>query len=100
MILITDGLPTAHFEGSDLYMLYPPDPRTEEATMREAKLCARDGITITIFLLRVWNQSEEDIRFAYRMAESTKGRVIFTAGRELDRFVVHDYSKRRKTIVS
>ncbi len=100
VILITDGLPTAHFEGSDLYMLYPPDPRTEEATMREAKLCARDGITITIFLLRVWNQSEEDIRFAYRMAESTKGRVIFTAGRELDRFVVHDYIKRRKTIVS
>ena len=25
MILITDGLPTAHFEGKDLYMLYPPD---------------------------------------------------------------------------
>jgi len=100
VILITDGLPTAHFEGSELYMLYPPDPRTEEATMREAKLCARDGIVITIFLLRVWNQSEEDIRFAYRMAESTKGRVIFTAGRELDRFVIHDYIKRRKTIVS
>lgn len=100
VILITDGLPTAHFEGNELYLLYPPDPRTEEATMREAKLCARDGIVINIFLLRVWNQSEEDIRFAYRMAESTKGRVIFTAGRDLDRFVVHDYLKRRKTIVS
>lgn len=100
VILITDGLPTAHFEGSELFMLYPPDPRTEEATMREAKLCAREGIVITIFLLRVWNQSEEDIRFAYRMAEQTKGRVIFTAGRDLDRFVVHDYIKRRKTIVS
>ncbi len=100
IVLITDGLPTAHFEGSTLFMLYPPDPRTEDATMREAKLCAREGITINIFLLRVWNQSEEDIRFAYRMAESTKGRVIFTAGRELDRFVVHDYIKRRKTIVS
>ena len=35
IILITDGLPTAHFEGQMLYLLYPPDPRTEAATMRE-----------------------------------------------------------------
>ena len=100
VMLITDGLPTAHFEGSKLFMLYPPDPRTEDATLREAQLCAKEGITINIFLLSAWNQSREDIRFAYRMAESTKGRVVFTAGRELDRFVVWDYIKRRKTIVS
>ena len=98
--LITDGLPTAHFEGSTLFMLYPPDPRTEEATMREAMLCAREGITINIFLLANWNQSEEDVRFAYRIAESTRGRVIFTAGRDLDRYVIWDYIKRRKQIVS
>ena len=86
MVIITDGLPTAHFEGKMLYLLYPPDPRTEDATMREAMLCAKEGITINIFLLQSWNQSEEDVRFAYRMAETTKGRVIFTAGRDLDRF--------------
>ena len=100
MVIITDGLPTAHFEGSVLYLLYPPDPRTEEATMREANLCAKEGITINIFLLQSWNQSEEDVRFAYRMAEATKGRVIFTAGRDLDRFVVWDYIKMRKSIVA
>ena len=100
VMLITDGLPTAHFEGSELYMLYPPHPRTEEATMREALLCAREGITINIFLLSSWNQSREDIRFAYRMAEATKGRVIFTTGKELDRFVVWDYIKRRKSIIA
>jgi len=81
-------------------MLYPPDPRTENATMKEAQRCAKEGITINIFLLQSWNQSEEDIQFAYRMAETTKGRVIFTAGRELDRFVVWDYIKRRKQIIS
>jgi uncharacterized protein with von Willebrand factor type A (vWA) domain len=100
MVLITDGLPTAHFEGSILYLLYPPDPRTEEATMREAMLCAREGITLNIFLLQSWNQSEEDVRFAYRMAEATKGRVVFTAGRELDRFVLWDYVKRKKSLIS
>jgi uncharacterized protein with von Willebrand factor type A (vWA) domain len=100
IILITDGLPTAHFEAQMLYLLYPPDSRTEEATMREARLCHREGITINIFLLSGWSQSEEDIRFAYRMAESTKGRVFFSGGRDLDRYVVWDYLKRRRDIVS
>jgi uncharacterized protein with von Willebrand factor type A (vWA) domain len=100
IVLITDGLPTAHFEGEWLYLLYPPDPRTEEATLREGRLCAREGITINIFLLSTWNQSEEDVRFAYRLAESTRGRVFFTAGKELDRYVVWDYVKRRKQIIS
>lgn len=100
IILITDGLPTAHFDGSDLYLLYPSDPLTEAATMREALLCQREGIVINIFLLATWNQSHEDIRFAHRLAEMTKGRVFFTAGRDLDRFVVWDYVNRRKSIVS
>jgi uncharacterized protein with von Willebrand factor type A (vWA) domain len=100
IVLITDGLPTAHFEGSTLFLLYPPDPRTEDATMREALLCARDGITINIFLLSNWNQSQEDVQFAYRVAQATKGRVIFTAGRDLDRYVIWDYIKRRKQIIS
>jgi uncharacterized protein with von Willebrand factor type A (vWA) domain len=98
--LITDGLPTAHFEGSTLYMLYPPDPRTEEATLREALLCAREGITINIFLLSSWNQSEEDVRFAYRLARVTRGRVIFAAGRELDRYVIWDYLQRRRWLIA
>ena len=100
IVLITDGLPTAHMEGSQLYLLYPPDRRTEEATLREAKLCEREGITINIFLLSSWNQSEEDVKFAYRLAESTKGRVFFVAGKDLDRYVVWDYLQRRRSIVS
>jgi uncharacterized protein with von Willebrand factor type A (vWA) domain len=100
IVVVTDGLPTAHFEGESLYLLYPPDPRTEEATLREAHLCAREGMTINIFLLSSWNQSEEDVRFAYKVAESTRGRVFFTAGRELDRYVVWDYIARRKQIIA
>lgn len=100
VILITDGLPTAHFDGSQLYLLYPSDPETEAATMREALLCQREGIVINLFLLQSWSQSTEDIRFAHRLAECTKGRVFFVAGKELDRFVVWDYVNRRKSIVS
>jgi len=100
IVLITDGLPTAHFEGKFLYLLYPPDPKTEKATLREGQLCAREGITINLFLLQSWNQSEEDVRFGYKLVESTKGRVFFTAGRDLDRYVVWDYIARRKQIIS
>ncbi len=99
IILITDGLPTAHFEDSTLYMLYPPDPQTEQATMREGALCQRDGIVINMFLVPSWSQSEEDIRFAYRLAENTRGRVFFTAGKDLDRYVVWDYIDRKREIL-
>lgn len=99
VMLITDGLPTAHFEDSTLYMLYPPHRVTEEATMREAMLCAQEGITINTFLVPSWSQSEEDIRFAHRLSESTKGRVFFTAGGDLDRFVVWDYINRKREIL-
>jgi uncharacterized protein with von Willebrand factor type A (vWA) domain len=100
IMLITDGLPTAHFEGSMLYLLYPPDPRTEEQTMREAAACAREGITINIFLLPNWNQSSEDVQFAHRMAQSTRGRVFFTGGKDLDRFVLWDYVSQRRKIIA
>lgn len=99
VILITDGLPTAHFEGSELFLLYPPDPRTEAATMREGRLCQQQGITINMFLLPSWSQSQEDIRFAYRLAESTKGRVFFTAGNDLDRYVIWDYVNRKREVL-
>ena len=100
LILITDGLPTAHFEGQNLHLIYPPSRRTEKATLREAMLCHREGITINIFLLPSWSQSREDVQFAYKLAESTTGRVFFTAGRDLDRYVVWDYLARRREIIA
>jgi len=99
IFLITDGLPTAHFEKNWLYLLYPPDRRTERETLREGLLCHEHGITINIFLLSSWSQSEEDVQFAQRLAESTSGRVLFVGGRDLDRYVVWDYVTRRRFIV-
>jgi len=99
VIVITDGLPTAHFEGSQLLLLYPPHRRTEEATLREARACRREGITVNVFLLSGWSQSREDIQFAYRLAEAARGRVFFAAGKDLDRFVLWDYVSRRRSII-
>ncbi len=99
VVLITDGLPTAHFEDEQLYLLYPPDPRTEGATMSEAAALAREGGTLNLFLVPSWSQSEEDVRFGHRLAESTGGRVVFTAGDDLDRFVVWDYLEGRRRLI-
>ncbi len=99
VILITDGLPTAHFEDQHLLLLYPPHQRTEDATLREGHLAQREGITINIFLLSTWFQSREDVQFAYRLAQQTSGRVFFTAGKDLDRYVVWDYLQHRREIV-
>lgn len=66
--------------------------------MREAMSCAREGITINVLLVPSWSQTREDVQFAQRMAESTRGRVIFTGGDDLDRFVVWDYVTQRRTI--
>src|SRR5688572_26790306 len=99
IVLITDGLPTAHFEGQMLYLLYPPHPQPEAATLREGLACRRQGITINLFLLPSWSQTEEDVRFAFKLAESTSGRVFFTAGRDLDRYVVWDYLSRRRELI-
>jgi uncharacterized protein with von Willebrand factor type A (vWA) domain len=76
IILITDGLPTAHFEDNYLYLMYPPHDRTEAATLREGLLCAREGIVINIFLLPGGTQSHEDVRFAYNLAESARPRLL------------------------
>ncbi len=100
IMLITDGLPTAHFEENEVFLLYPPHQRTEEYTMREASRCAREDIVINVFLLPSWGQTEDDVQFAHRMVEMTRGRVFFTAGRDLDRYVIWDYVNNRRTIVS
>lgn len=99
IVLITDGLPTAHFEESQLFLLYPPHPVTESWTLREALLCQQAGITLNLFLVPSWSQTEDDVQFAQRLAQSTKGRVFFTGGNDLDRFVVWDYVKRKRDII-
>ena len=68
--------------------------------MREGQLCQREGITINLFLVPSWSQSDKDIQFAYRLAESTKGRVFFTSGRDLDRYVVWDYLNQKREVIA
>ena len=65
------------------------------------------GVVLGLYLVAIfveplapYDPEQQDVRFAYHLAESTRGRVFFTAGRELDRYVVWDYVARRKQIIS
>jgi uncharacterized protein with von Willebrand factor type A (vWA) domain len=99
IVLITDGLPTAHFEDQMLYMLYPPHPVTEQATLREGLRCREEGIVLNMFMIPSWSQSSEDVQFAQRLTQQTGGRVFFNTGADLDRFIVWDYVKRKREIL-
>ena len=51
IICITDGEPTAHLEGRELVLMYPPSERTARATLQEVQACAAAGIQISTFAL-------------------------------------------------
>jgi len=101
IVLITDGLPTAHFEGENILLLYPPDPphREGDAARGHALRPAR-GSRSTCSCCRAGTSPKRTCASLTSWSKSTRGRVFFTAGRELDRFVVWDYIKRRKQIIS
>src|SRR5207247_5051457 len=51
IIMITDGEPTAHLEGTEAEFSYPPTRRTLQETLKEVQRCTREGITINTFML-------------------------------------------------
>ena len=51
ILLIGDGEPTAHFEGDELVLAFPATQATIYHTLKEARLCAREGITLGVFAL-------------------------------------------------
>ncbi len=51
ILLITDGAPTAFYEGSHLYLTYPPNERTYQRTLREVKAVTDENITINTFMM-------------------------------------------------
>jgi len=94
IILVSDGEPTAHTEGGNIYFQYPPSMRTIQLTLREVKNCTRDGVVINTFML---GQGDFLNAFVTQMARVNKGRVFFTSADTLGRYMLVDYiaSKRR-----
>ncbi|HCO03163.1 MAG TPA: hypothetical protein DIT48_07355 [Actinobacteria bacterium] len=92
VIMVTDGEPTAHLEGDEVFFAWPPIPETIQRTLKEAMRLAKAGVTLNVFMLE---ETAGLQRFMERLARLTNGRVFQSAGEGLDRFVVRDYVARR-----
>jgi Ca-activated chloride channel homolog len=51
IIVITDGEPTAHLEGREVVLIYPPSEKTAAHTLAEVHRCAAAGIRVSSFAL-------------------------------------------------
>jgi uncharacterized protein with von Willebrand factor type A (vWA) domain len=96
IIVITDGEPTAHFEGSQVRFSYPPTYQTLQETLKEVVRCTRERITINTFMLE---RSPYMAGFVSEIAKINKGRAFFATPDHLGEYVLVDYvaNKRRHT---
>ncbi|HSF85804.1 MAG TPA: VWA domain-containing protein [Acidimicrobiia bacterium] len=88
VILVTDGEPTAHLVGDQVYFNWPPVRETIERSLREAKRLAQGGVTMNIFMLEDEPRLEH---FIDRLAKLVRGRVFAVPDDDLGSFVVRDY---------
>ncbi|MCE9597725.1 MAG: VWA domain-containing protein [Spirochaetia bacterium] len=100
IILITDGVPTAHHEGQHLHVNYPPSPADFEFALREVRNCTEDGIIINTFLLTSdWEMGyfgEEP--FMRQFAKQSMGRIFYPHPGQMNRMVLVDFLQNKKAI--
>jgi uncharacterized protein with von Willebrand factor type A (vWA) domain len=96
LFIITDGQPTAHVEGDFVYLLYPPDPRSTVATLKEAVLAVREGCRISTFALIEDYWGMDWVGFVDQLTKLTKGVAFYTSSGELASCVMESYLSGRK----
>ncbi|MFO0877529.1 MAG: VWA domain-containing protein [Gemmataceae bacterium] len=95
ILLITDGEPTAHLEGSDLVLAYPPTEATFRHTLEEARRCAAEGIALGVFGL-VGEFSPPGLEpFLDRLARAGRGTSLCCSPRRLASNLVHRFLRTR-----
>jgi uncharacterized protein with von Willebrand factor type A (vWA) domain len=95
IIMITDGEPTAYFEGGQIEFSYPPTYRTFQETLREVGRCTRENIVINTFMLE---RGHYLIDFVEQMTKINRGRAFYATPERLGEYILVDYvdNKRKK----
>ncbi len=96
IFVITDGQPTAHVEGDHVYLLYPPDPRSTAATLKEALMAAKEDCRIATFALIEDYYGMDWVGFVDQLTRLTKGVAFYTSSGELANCVMESYLSGRK----
>jgi uncharacterized protein with von Willebrand factor type A (vWA) domain len=94
VLVVTDGEPTAHLEpdGEALFS-YPPEPRTLAATMAQVDALAKQGASVTVFML---GEDPRLAAFVDLVARRSGGRVVAPDLDGLGAAVVSDYLRGRR----
>jgi uncharacterized protein with von Willebrand factor type A (vWA) domain len=96
IIMITDGEPTAHLEGSRAIFSYPPSYRTITETLKEVSRCSRERIVINTFMLE---RGYYLIDFINQMTKINRGRAFFATPDRLGEYVLVDYVANKRKLV-
>jgi Ca-activated chloride channel homolog len=97
IVCITDGEPTAHLEGRDLVMMYPPSERTARATLAEAAACHRAGIELSTFAL-IEDYFYQGLRnFVDQMARTAHGVAVYCNAGDLGNCVLDSFVRGRRS---
>ena len=93
IILITDGEPTAYFDGEQVRFSYPPTYQTFQETLKEVARCTREEIVINTFMLE---RSPYLASFVNEMTRINKGRAFFATPDHLGEYIVMDYVANKR----
>jgi uncharacterized protein with von Willebrand factor type A (vWA) domain len=94
IIVVTDGEPTAHIDGSgEVFFNYPPVPETLERTMAEVIRCTRAGIVINTFALDL---ERTQYPFVEQISRVNGGRTFYTTPDALGGYVLVDFLQHRR----
>jgi uncharacterized protein with von Willebrand factor type A (vWA) domain len=96
ILLVTDGEPTAYFEGGQIEFSYPPTYRCFQETLREVGRCTRENITINTFMMERGRYLTD---FVDQMTKINRGRAFYATPDRLGEYILVDYvENKRKTI--
>lgn len=96
IICITDGEPTAHLDGRDLMLIYPPSEQTANITLAEARKCANEGIHVSSFALIEDYFYLGLVNFVERMAQVTGGIAAYCNASDLGNLVIDSFVGGRR----
>jgi len=97
IICITDGEPTAHLEGRELVLVYPPSERTARHTLEEVAACVRAGIQLSTFALIEDYFYTGLVNFVEQMARVSRGLAVYCHAGELGGCVIEGFVKGRRS---
>ncbi|QDT66935.1 VWA domain-containing protein [Calycomorphotria hydatis] len=96
IITITDGEPTAHMEGRNVHLIYPPDTRTANITLAEVKRCAQEGIHLSSFALIEDYFYLGLVNFVEKMAAVSGGVAAYCNADNLGNMVIDSFRQGRR----